>query len=244
MGTLNLEGVSFRYPGRGETVLDGVTLVIPAGGIFGLLGPNGAGKTTLISILAGQLRGATGGISSGGEPLEALRRRRPRSLGLVPQEYAFYPMLTCAENLRFFGAMQDLGGARLGERIAAAARFARIEGVLARRAGRLSGGLKRRLNLAIGVLTEPEILLLDEPTVGVDPQSRAFLLESIRSLAGAGRTIVYTSHYMEEVEAICDHVAIIDHGRVLVSGELAEVTRDDSGLQELFMRLTHRSLRD
>ncbi len=213
MGTLNLEGVSFRYPGRGETVLDRVTLVIPAGGIFGLLGPNGAGKTTLISVLAGQLRGATGGISAGDEPLEALRRRRPRSLGLVPQEYAFYPMLTCAENLRFFGAVQDLG-------------------------------LKRRLNLAIGVLTEPEILLLDEPTVGVDPQSRAFLLESIRSLAGAGRTIVYTSHYMEEVEAICDRVAIIDRGRVLVSGALSDVIRDGSGLEEIFMRLTHRSLRD
>src|SRR5207248_6505281 len=112
------------------------------------------------------------------------------------------------------------------------------------RAGRLSGGLKRRLNLAIGLLVEPEILLLDEPTAGVDPQARAFLLESIRSLTGAGRTILYTSHYMEEVEAICDRVAIIDHGRVLVSGALSEVTRDGSGLQELFMQLTHRSLRD
>ncbi len=227
MDTLNLEGVSFRYPGPGETVLDKVTLVIPAGGIFGLLGPNGAGKTTLISILAGQLRG-----------------RRPHSLGLVPQEYAFYPMLSCAENLRFFGAMQGLDGAPLKERVAAAAAFARIESALARRAGRLSGGLKRRLNLAIGLLGEPEILLLDEPTVGVDPQSRAFLLESIRSLAGAGRTILYTSHYMEEVEAICDHVAIIDHGRVLVSGALSEVIRDGSDLQDLFMLLTHRSLRD
>ena len=243
MGTLNLEGVSFRYPGRGETVLDKVTLAIPAGGIFGLLGPNGAGKTTLISILAGQLRGSTGTISAGGEPLEALRRRRPHSLGLVPQEYAFYPMLTCAENLRFFGAMQGLAGARLKERVAAAAAFARVESVLRRRAGRLSGGLKRRLNLAIGLLVDPEIVLLDEPTVGVDPQSRAFLLESIRSLR-EGRTIVYTSHYMEEVEAICDHVAIIDHGRVLVSGALSEVVRDGSSLQELFMRLTHRSLRD
>jgi ABC-2 type transport system ATP-binding protein len=244
MGTLNLEALSFRYPGRGETVLDQVTLAIPAGGIFGLLGPNGAGKTTLISILAGQLRGASGSISAGDEPLEALRRRRPRSLGLVPQEYAFYPMLTCAENLRFFGAVQGLTGARLKERIAGAAGFARIESALTRRAGRLSGGLKRRLNLAIGLLGEPEILLLDEPTVGVDPQSRAFLLESIRSLAGEGRTIVYTSHYMEEIEAICDRVAIIDHGRVLVSGALSDVIRDGSGLQELFMRLTHRSLRD
>jgi len=243
MGTLNLEGVSFRYPG-GDAALEDVTLAIPAGRVFGLLGPNGAGKTTLISILAGQLRGATGSIRAGDETLESLRRRRPRCLGLVPQEYAFYPMLTCAENLRFFGGVQGLGGARLKERVAAAVRFARIESVLARRAGRLSGGLKRRLNLAIGLLGEPEILLLDEPTAGVDPQSRAFLLESIRSLAGTDKTIVYTSHYMEEVEAICDHVAIIDHGRVLVSGALSEVIRDGSGLQELFMRLTHRSLRD
>src|SRR5947208_1926973 len=130
MGTLNLEALSFRYPGRGEIVLDKVTLAIPAGGIFGLLGPNGAGKTTLISILAGQLRGATGRISADDEPLEALRRRRPHSLGLVPQEYAFYPMLSCAENLRFFGAMQGLAGARLKERVAAAAAFARIESAL------------------------------------------------------------------------------------------------------------------
>ena len=153
-------------------------------------------------------------------------------------------MLTCAENLRFFGGVQGLTGARLREREGAAAAFARIESVLARRAGRLSGGLKRRLNLAIGVLGEPQILLLDEPTVGVDPQSRAFLLDSIRSLAGKGRTIVYTSHYMEEVEAICDRVAIIDRGRVLVSGALSEVIRDGSGLEEIFMQLTHRSLRD
>jgi len=185
MGTLNLEALSFRYPGRGETVLDQVTLAIPAGGIFGLLGPNGAGKTTLISILAGQLRGATGSIRAGDEPLEALRRRRPRSLGVVPQEHAFYPMLTCAENLRFSARCRAWPGPRLKERIAGAAGLRAIESALARRAGRLSGGLKRRLNLAIGLLGEPEILLLDEPTVGVDPQSRAFLLESIRSLAGA-----------------------------------------------------------
>jgi ABC-2 type transport system ATP-binding protein len=114
--------------------------------------------------------------------------------------------------------------------------FARIEAVLERRAGQLSGGLKRRLNLAIGLLGDPEILLLDEPTVGVDPQSRAFLLDSIRSLAGEGRTILYTSHYMEEVEAICDRVAILDRGRVLLSGALAEVLRDGSDSLSLHLR--------
>jgi ABC-2 type transport system ATP-binding protein len=113
MGTLNVESLSFRYPGASDMALDGVTLSIPAGGIFGLLGPNGAGKTTLISILAGQLRGASGRIAAGGESLEALRRARPRCLGLVPQEHAFYPVLTCIENLRFFGGIQGLAGARL-----------------------------------------------------------------------------------------------------------------------------------
>jgi ABC-2 type transport system ATP-binding protein len=233
---LNVEALSFRYPGRGEAVLQDVTLAVPAGGIFGLLGPNGAGKTTLISILAGQLRGATGRVTVGGEPLESLRRRRPHCLGLVPQEYAFYPMLTCLENLRFFGGVQRLGGAGLRQRIEAVTAFARIDSVLKRRAGQLSGGLKRRLNLAIGLLTEPEIMLLDEPTVGVDPQSRAFLLDSIRSLAGAGRFIVYTSHYMEEVQAICDRVAIIDGGRVLMSGTLTDVLQDGSGFLTLRLR--------
>ena len=240
---LKVEGVSFRYAGGEEPVLRQLSIDVPAGGIFGLLGPNGAGKTTLISILAGQLR-AEGSVTVDGTPLEELRRREPASLGLVPQEFAFYPMLTCVENLRFFGAVQGLGGARLRERVDSVANFARIVNVMPRRAGELSGGLRRRLNLAIGLLTEPRILLLDEPTVGVDPQSRAFLLESIRSLAGAARTILYTSHYMEEVEAICDRVAIIDHGRVLVSGALSDVIRGGSGLEERFMQLTQRSLRD
>lgn len=235
METLSIEALSFGYP-AGETVLRDISLQIPAGGIFGLLGPNGAGKTTLISILAGQLGGAMGRIAVRDEPLEHLRRRRPQCLGLVPQEYAFYPMLTAAENLRFFGGVQGLAGTRLRERIDAVTAFARIENVFERRAGQLSGGLKRRLNFAIGLLTDPEILLLDEPTAGVDPHSRAFLLDSIRSLAGAGKIILYTSHYMEEVEAICDRVAIIDHGRVLVSGTLSEVLRDGSGLLSLRLR--------
>ncbi|HZR70080.1 MAG TPA: ABC transporter ATP-binding protein [Burkholderiales bacterium] len=233
---LSIEGLSFRYPRGDADVLNDVALAIPAGGIFGLLGPNGAGKTTLISIIAGQLRVDAGRVAFAGEPLDALRRRRPHCLGLVPQEHAFYPMLTCAENLRFFAGAQGLAGARLRERVAAVAAFARIEDVLGRRAGQLSGGLKRRLNLAVGLLTEPDIVLLDEPTVGVDPQSRAFLLDSIRSLAGPGRVIVYTSHYMEEVQAICDRIAIIDRGRVLLSGALDDVLRDASNLLTLRLR--------
>jgi len=250
---LKVERLSYRYPGGEEAVLSELSLEVPSSGIFGLLGPNGAGKTTLISILAGQLRAPVEKVTVDGVPLEALRRREPAVLGLVPQEFAFYPMLTCAENLRFFAAVQGLAGERLRERVEASAAFARIGNFLPRRAGELSGGLRRRLNLAIGLLTEPRILLLDEPTVGVDPQSRAFLLESIRGLAAAGRTIIYTSHYMEEVEAICDHVAIIDAGKVLRAGALADLLRDDAAvvkvrqgrsLEQLFMHLTNRSLRD
>jgi ABC-2 type transport system ATP-binding protein len=224
MAALSLEGVSFRYPGGEEAVLREVSLEVASGGVFGLLGPNGAGKTTLISILAGQLRAASGRVVRDG------------AIGLVPQELAFYPMLTCRENLRFFGGVQGLQGARLKDRIAAVAALARIESVLARRAGELSGGLKRRLNLAIGLLTDPAIVLLDEPTVGVDPQSRAFLLDTIRSLAGPGRIVVYTSHYMEEVQAICDRVAILDHGKVLLSGSLCDILEDTSGLLTLRLR--------
>ena len=224
MAALSLEGVSFRYPGGEEAVLREVSLEVASGGVFGLLGPNGAGKTTLISILAGQLRAGSGRVV------------REGAIGLVPQELAFYPMLTCRENLRFFGGVQGLLGGRLKERIAAVAALARIESVLERRAGELSGGLKRRLNLAIGLLTEPTILLLDEPTVGVDPQSRAFLLETIRSLAGPQRVIVYTSHYMEEVQAICDRVAIIDRGEVLACGLLRDILKDNSGVLSLRLR--------
>jgi len=236
MGALSLRDLTFRYPGANDAALQGLTLDIPRGGVFGLLGPNGAGKTTLISLIAGQLRGASGEMLLDGAPLAEARRRAPRSLGLVPQEHAFYPMLTCRENLRFFGGVQGLGAGRLAERVAAASAFARLESVLERRAGELSGGLKRRLNFAIGLLTEPQVLLLDEPTVGVDAQSRAFLLERIRALAAPDRIVVYTSHYMEEVQAICDRVAIIDHGRVLLAGPLAEVLQDS--VRALALRLS------
>ncbi|HSU76602.1 MAG TPA: ABC transporter ATP-binding protein [Burkholderiales bacterium] len=229
MGGLSLRNLSFHYRGAAEPALQGLTLAIPRGGIFGLLGPNGAGKTTLISLIAGQLRGAAGELLLDGVPLGEARRRTPHSLGLVPQEQAFYPMLTCRENLRFFGRVQGLDAARLAERVPAVSAFAQLEAVLERRAGELSGGLKRRLNLAIGLLTDPEVVLLDEPTVGVDAQSRAFLLEQIRSLAAPGRLVVYTSHYMEEVQAICDRVAIIDYGRVLLAGALGDVLQDTAG---------------
>ena len=230
---LSIDSVSYRYREATTPALQTVSLNVPAGGIYGLLGPNGAGKTTLISLLAGLLNTTDGKITLAGQPLAQARAAEPRAIALVPQDYAFYPMLTVGENLRFFGGVLGLNAGRLKTRIAAAIDFARLEQVVAQRAEQLSGGLRRRLNLAIGLLGQPRLLLLDEPTVGVDPQSRHFLLESIAALPAAGTTVIYTSHYMEEVEAICQQIAIIDQGKVLAEGKLSDILASSEPLLEI-----------
>ncbi len=230
---LQVSGVSFRYRQAATPALDGVSLNIPAGSVYGLLGPNGAGKTTLISILAGLHRASSGSIALNGRLLAEARAAESRAIALVPQDYAFYPMLTVAENLQFFGGVLGLDAAALKARIDYAIAFARLEQVTGKRAELLSGGLRRRLNLAIGLLGKPELLLLDEPTVGVDPQSRSFLLDAIAGLPASGTTVLYTSHYMEEVEAICQRVAIVDQGKVLAEGALDDLLRCDESVAEL-----------
>ena len=232
---LQIDGVSYRYRAASSPALQDVSLNIPANGVYGLLGPNGAGKTTLISLLAGLLTAAIGRISLNGQPLAAIRATNPRAIALVPQDYAFYPMLSVTENLRFFGGVLGLQGAELKTQIEAATAFARLEQVVDKRAEQLSGGLRRRLNLAIGLLGQPQLLLLDEPTVGVDPQSRHFLLDAIAALPAAGTTVIYTSHYMEEVETICQKIAIIDHGRVLTEGTLDDILHSQESSLELHL---------
>ncbi|MDQ7988227.1 MAG: ABC transporter ATP-binding protein [Candidatus Dactylopiibacterium sp.] len=218
---LRIEELAHRYAGAAQPALDGVSLTLARGRVLGLLGPNGAGKTTLIAHLAGLLPVRSGRILLDGEPLAAARARAPARITLAPQEYAFYPMLSVRENLSCFAAASRLAGPRREARIAASLAFTQLERFAATRAEHLSGGLKRRLNLAIALLPEPELILLDEPTVGVDPQSRAFLLDAVRALAGAGCGVLYTSHYIEEIEAIADDVAILDHGRILRHAPLA-----------------------
>jgi ABC-2 type transport system ATP-binding protein len=220
---LVIDGVSYRYRDAATPALQSVSLNIPANAIYGLLGPNGAGKTTLISLLAGLLATTQGSIMFAGQPLVSIRAADPRSIALVPQDYAFYPMLTVRENLRFFAGALGLNSSQINTRIESAIAFARLEQVVTKRAEQLSGGLRRRLNLAIGLLGEPKLLLLDEPTVGVDPQSRHFLLEAIAALPASGTTVIYTSHYMEEIEAICQKIAIIDQGQVLCEGSLSDI---------------------
>ncbi|QDF95379.1 ABC transporter [Azoarcus sp. DD4] len=223
---LRARDLAYRYRPEQAPALDGVSLEVAAGSLFGLLGPNGAGKTTLISLVAGLLAPQGGSLEYDGRPLAEARRAQPNAIALVPQDYAFYPTLTVTENLAFFAGVQGIAGTLARSRVAEALAFGQLENYARRQAGELSGGLKRRLNLAIGLLADPQLLLLDEPTVGVDPQSRHFLLDAIRRLRDAGKTVIYTSHYMDEVEALCEHVAIVDHGRVLVQGTLAEVLRD------------------
>ena len=206
---LAIAQLGYRYPHALEPALIDVSLQVQRGSVLGLLGPNGAGKTTLILHLAGLLTLQQGQISIDGEALAAVRAKAPTRIAVAPQEYAFYPMLTVIENLACFGAAARLSGAKRQERIAACLAFAQLERYSNTRAEQLSGGLKRRLNLAIALLPEPELILFDEPTVGVDPQSRAFLLDVIKTLANQGAAVIYTSHYMEEIEALADHVVIL-----------------------------------
>lgn len=234
---LAIEAVGYRYRTRQHPSLQGVSLHVQKGQCCGLLGPNGAGKTTLISLIAGLLPLQQGSIHFEGQALHQARREHPTAIALVPQDYAFYPMLTVRENLRFFAGVQGIAAPLQTQRVAQALAFCQLQDMAQRLGRELSGGLRRRLNLAIGLLGDPQLLLLDEPTVGVDPQSRHFLLDSIRGLCQAGKTVMYTSHYMDEVEALCDTVAIIDQGRVLLQGRLHEVLQQAQ--QELTVRLAH-----
>jgi ABC-2 type transport system ATP-binding protein len=230
---LRIRDLSHRYPGASGDALCAVSLEMARGQILGLLGPNGAGKSTLIGHLSGTLPVTSGTIEFDGQPLAQLRRREPARIAIAPQSLAFYPMLSVRENLACFAAAARLTGQRLRARIQACTALAQLERFMGVRAQQLSGGLQRRLNLAIALLPEPDLLLLDEPTVGVDPQSRAFILQSIRALAAQGMAVIYASHYMEEVEAIAERVAILDHGRVLREGPLADLLAEDSRILSL-----------
>ncbi|MDQ8022993.1 MAG: ABC transporter ATP-binding protein [Moraxellaceae bacterium] len=225
---LEVRGLGYRYPRATSAALDGLSLVAERGSILGLLGPNGAGKTTFISHLAGWLPVTQGEILVDGQPLSVVRRKQPTRIAVAPQDYAFYAALTVRENLECFAACARLSGERKRTRVADCLAFAQLERFADTRASDLSGGLKRRLNFALALLPEPELVLFDEPTVGVDPQSRAFLIESVQALARKGVAVVYTTHYMEEIEAIADRALIIDHGRVLREGSLAELLAESA----------------
>lgn len=196
---------------------------VAAGEIFGLLGPNGAGKSTTMMVIAGLLAADAGTVSLDGHTFDSASIKLRPLLGVVPQDLAIYPELTARENVTFFGRLYGLRGDELTGRIDYALSAVGLTQQADKLVETYSGGMKRRLNFAAAILHRPKLLMLDEPTVGVDPQSRAHLLDCVRTLCSEGVGIVYASHYMEEVQAICDRVGIMDHGRMLACGSLQEL---------------------
>jgi ABC-2 type transport system ATP-binding protein len=208
--------------------VDGVSLTVRKGEVFGLLGPNGAGKSTTIGMATGLISPDEGtvNIEGAGAPTTSTARLH---LGVAPQELALYEQLTGEENLRFFGKLYELSGDALSKRVDT---VLELVGLSPRRQDRVvtySGGMKRRLNLAVALIHDPPLLLLDEPTAGVDPHSRNNLIDVVRKLASEGRTIIYTTHYMEEASKLCDRIAIMDKGKVLAQGTLSELTAAHGG---------------
>ncbi|MCX6085046.1 MAG: ABC transporter ATP-binding protein [Caldiserica bacterium] len=200
------------------TAVDGVHFDIPAGEAFGLLGPNGAGKTTTVSMMCGLVVPSGGDVIIDGHSILRDPMAVRRVIGVVPQDIALYPTLSARENLAFFARMQDVPADTLAARVDAVLDIVQLADRQKDRVETYSGGMKRRINIAVGLLNQPRLLILDEPTVGVDPQSRNSILETLKELNRQGMTLLYTSHYMEEVEFLCTHIAIIDHGKVIADG--------------------------
>jgi ABC-2 type transport system ATP-binding protein len=213
-----------------KPVLNDVNLSVRHGSIMGLLGPNGAGKTTLISILTGVIRKDSGCITVGGLDLDGELSSIQSKCSYVPQTLAFYPRLTARENLEYFGALWGLKGKKLKERMEFCVDTGSMQAFVNKRVDKFSGGMKRRLNMAIGLLNDPEILYLDEPTLGVDAQSRNYILKTIREINQERETtIIYTSHYMDEIEQVSDDIAVIDEGKIILhDSKEAILTRADA----------------
>jgi ABC-2 type transport system ATP-binding protein len=218
-----LEIHNVRKAYREHAVLRGIDLTAEPGQIVGLLGANGAGKTTLISIIAGLRRADTGQVRVAGVDAFRDRGRAARHIGLAPQELGFYPTLTVADNLTLFGRLAGLRGAAVRPRVQAVAEQLGLQRELGRRAAELSGGQKRRLHTGMAVLHRPDVMFLDEPTVGADVPSRAGILDIVRSMAAEGATVVYTTHYLTELEQLVADIAVLHEGRIVVRGPLAEV---------------------
>jgi linearmycin/streptolysin S transport system ATP-binding protein len=248
-----LEAVHLRKAFGAIVAVDDVSLRLEPGRILGLLGPNGAGKTTTVSIIAGLVTPDRGEVRIEGRTMAGDTDPLKRRIGLIPQDLALYDELTARDNLRFFGALYNLAGTALEDAIDKALAIVGLSDRSRDRVKTFSGGMKRRLNLAAGLLHNPDVLLLDEPTVGVDPQSRNAIFENLEALRRQGKALLYTTHYMEEAERLADRIVIIDNGRIIADDTLAGLGRllpapaTPGGrvtLESVFLALTGRSLRD
>ena len=244
---IQIQHLTKYYRGNTTPAINRISLDIKEGRIFGLLGPNGAGKTTMIRILCGLLAPTSGSVTVGGYSLNHELPKIRRIIGVVPQEIALYPTLTARENLVVFGGICGIRGIELKQRVDQWLQVFGLDKSQHQQVGRYSGGMKRRLNLIAGLLHNPKILFLDEPTVGVDVHSKNVIIENLMELNRTGMTIVYTSHYLEEAENLCSYLSIIDEGRIVTQGTLEEIRREnntESKLEDIFLELTGKDLRD
>ncbi len=244
---IEIHNLAKTFKNASEPAVNNISLSINRNEIFGLLGPNGAGKTTTISILCGLFPPTSGTIIIDGKSLQHNLSGIKPIVGIVPQDIALYPTLTARENLDFYGHMYGLKGRDLKNKIEMWLQKLGLTDAANRLINTYSGGMKRRVNLIAGIIHSPKILFLDEPTVGVDVQSRNVIIELLKEINQAGTTIIYTSHHMEEAADFCTRVSIIDHGRILTLGtpkQLIEHTPGADNLEKVFLHLTKRKLRD
>lgn len=244
---IKINQLSKKYKGAENYSVQNLDLKIQEGEIFGLLGPNGAGKTTLISMLTSLLKPTSGSFTIDGLNFKEHKNQLKQHIGIVPQDYALYPTLTPIENLQYFGSMYGIKGNILKKSIQEHLEILGLSHFADKRINTFSGGMKRRVNLIAGILHQPKVLFLDEPTVGVDVQSKNVIIEHLKLLNKQGTTIVYTSHHLNEAEFFCTHVAIIDNGKVISKGVPAELVAQQSGahnLEDVFLAQTGNALRD
>lgn len=246
---LKLSGLSKKFDSR--TAVDHISLEIHEGEIFGLLGPNGAGKSTTLNMVCSLLKPTSGSIEVFG--MDAAKNMKPikRRIGYIPQDLAIHGNLKAWENVELFTSLYGIRGRELRSAVDESLEFVGLFDRRGSYAKTFSGGMKRRLNIACAIGHKPDLMIFDEPTVGIDPQSRNFILEKIKEANQKGATVIYTSHYMEEVEAICTRIAIMDNGRIIATGtrdELARLVTDQNPenvtLEEVFLTLTGKKLRD
>lgn len=243
---VDIKDLRFSYGEDAGVRFDGLTMQIRRGDRFGLFGPNGAGKTTLMSLMTGLLAPDGGSVELLGKSISGKGKEVNKLFGFVPQDFSFYHELSPVENLQFFGAWAGLSPGQTRRRTVELLDILGLMDVKNQQVGEFSGGMKRRVNLAIGVVHNPAILILDEPTVGVDVQTRLAIINYLQELNKQGTTLIYTSHQLNEAEDLCNEIAMIDHGKIIVQGNLDNIlhNEDQDSLEDLFLKLTGHNYRD
>jgi ABC-2 type transport system ATP-binding protein len=244
LDAISIKGLLHEYQGAPKPAVDHLDLSIQKGAFYGLLGPNGAGKTTTISIISGILKPKSGSLEVLDKNWDSEAKAIKKSIGLVPQEIALYDTMTATENLNFFGTMLGMKSSEIREKSNSLMKEFGLEEHKGKQLQNYSGGMKRRVNLMVALMHDPEILILDEPTVGIDVHSRHMINTYLQELNKNGMTILYTSHQLDETEKLCDQVCIIDHGKLLVEGKTSELVSDGRSLHHHFIELTGKQLRD